>query len=112
MVIGDICHIEAAEKGGERFNAMQTDEQRSSFENLILLCANHHRITNNIEIYSVQILKKIKREHENKYKDRPYLVPEKVIKNAVEILNTGEMNLIFSNAQSLVLLPAKTLHNS
>ncbi len=111
MVIGDICHIEAAEKGGERFNAMQTDEQRSSFENLILLCANHHRITNNIEIYSVQILKKIKREHENKYKDRPYLVPEKVIKNAVEILNTGEMNLIFSNAQSVTVHQGLTLND-
>lgn len=33
--IGQICHIEAAEAGGERFNPNMTNEERRSFDNLI-----------------------------------------------------------------------------
>lgn len=39
----DICHIAAASEEGPRFDATQTDEQRYGFDNLILLCPNHHR---------------------------------------------------------------------
>ena len=46
-VIGEICHIEAAEKGGERYNKFSDDEYRRSFDNLILMCSNHHKKTNN-----------------------------------------------------------------
>ena len=40
--LGQICHIEAAEVGGQRYNAKQNDDERRSFDNLIVLCANHH----------------------------------------------------------------------
>lgn len=33
--IGQICHIEAAEAGGERFNPNMTNEERRSFDNLM-----------------------------------------------------------------------------
>ena len=49
-VIGEICHIEGAEYGGERYNEFSDDEYRRSFENLILMCSNHHKKTNNIII--------------------------------------------------------------
>ncbi|UKY36969.1 hypothetical protein [Pantoea dispersa] len=64
--VGNVCHIEAAEKGGERFNASQTDEERRSYNNLILLCANHHLITNDEKAYTVQVLQSMKSNHENK----------------------------------------------
>ena len=32
-VIGEICHIEAAEEGGERYNVNSNDEYRRSFDN-------------------------------------------------------------------------------
>lgn len=64
VVIGEICHIEAAEKGGERYNPDQDDEQRRSFDNLILLCSNHHKITNNVQNYPTWKLKKMKDDHE------------------------------------------------
>lgn len=38
-ILGQICHIEAAEKNGPRYNPKQTDEERRSFDNLLLLCA-------------------------------------------------------------------------
>lgn len=73
QLVGEICHIEAAEEGGERFNPKQTDEQRRHISNLILFCANHHKVTNNVEIYSVDKLKKIKKEHEQKNKNKTIL---------------------------------------
>ena len=33
--VGQLCHIEAAEKGGERFNENMTNEQRRAAANLI-----------------------------------------------------------------------------
>ena len=47
--VGQVCHIEAAEKGGERFNEKQTNEERRNFANLMLMCYDHHRVTNDVE---------------------------------------------------------------
>lgn len=65
--IGQVCHIEAAEKGGERFNPNMTNEERRAFDNLILLCYEHHVITNNVIEYSVEKLKLMKKNHEDIY---------------------------------------------
>lgn len=43
-VLGEICHIRARNEGGARFDASLTKAERHSFENLMLLCRNHHRI--------------------------------------------------------------------
>src|SRR6266436_3851282 len=40
-----VCHVEAAEPEGERFNPNMDNEQRRSFDNLILLCPTHHTET-------------------------------------------------------------------
>lgn len=66
-IIANICHIEAAEKWWERYNPKQTDDDRRHFDNLILLCANHHIETDDVWKYSVDVLKKMKKEHEDKY---------------------------------------------
>lgn len=65
--VSNICHIEAAEQGGQRYNLSSDDEYRRSFENLILLCPNHHKITDNTAIYTVDALKGLKRRHEAKF---------------------------------------------
>lgn len=65
--ISNICHIEAAEPGGQRYNPSSTDEYRRSFENLILLCPNHHKVTDNVITYTVDGLKEMKRLHEAKF---------------------------------------------
>jgi hypothetical protein len=64
-VIGEICHIEAAEEGGERYNTDSNDEYRRSFDNLILMCSNHHKRTNNVIEYTSEKLKLFKSEHES-----------------------------------------------
>lgn len=64
-VIGEICHIESAEEGGERYNKDSSDEYRRSFENLILMCSNHHKKTNNVIEYTTEKLTKFKLDHES-----------------------------------------------
>jgi hypothetical protein len=67
--IGQICHIEAAEDGGERFNSAMTDEGRAAFSNLMLMCYEHHVTTNNVEDYPVSRLQKMKADHEAGFSD-------------------------------------------
>lgn len=67
-IISKICHISAASPGGPRYNPLMTDEQRRSFDNLILLCDEHHIIIDNKDNeaeFPVELLKKWKRDHES-----------------------------------------------
>lgn len=63
-IIGNICHIEAAEEHGPRFNKNQTDEERRHYKNLICFCYEHHITTDDIAKFSVEKLKQIKKDHE------------------------------------------------
>ena len=65
--VGEICHIEAAKTGGERFRADMMDEERRSFKNLLLLCHRHHVVTDNVEKYPVAALQEMKAIHERKF---------------------------------------------
>ena len=63
----NICHIQDANENthkADRYNPLMTDKERADYENLILLCPNHHITTNNVNLYDVKSLKNIKREHE------------------------------------------------
>jgi len=79
--IGQICHIEAAEEGGERYNPSQTDEERRSFNNLILFCYEHHVETNDVNEFTVEKLKKIKSEHELKFENYSYTPDESLLQS-------------------------------
>ncbi|KEZ64708.1 hypothetical protein AAY86_10595 [Pseudomonas amygdali pv. tabaci str. ATCC 11528] len=67
--VGQVCHIEAAEPGGERFNKDQTNELRRGFDNLMLMCYEHHIETNKVDLYSVAAMKKMKKDHEALFSD-------------------------------------------
>jgi hypothetical protein len=69
VFVGQICHIEAAEEGGERFNPDMTDDERAAFPNLALMCYEHHVITNDVEMYTVATLQTMKAEHEARFTD-------------------------------------------
>jgi hypothetical protein len=85
FVIGEICHIEAAEEGGERYNDKQSDDERRDFDNLILFCPTHHTITNNVFKYFVEVLKGVKTTHETKYDDKLFSVSDDIVKQAMRI---------------------------
>jgi hypothetical protein len=82
-ILGEICHIEAAEVGGERYNSLSDDEYRRSFENLILMCAIHHKKTNDTQEYSSEKLRDIKTLHENKNKENQYIASDQLIDQAI-----------------------------
>lgn len=60
-VTGIICHICARSRGGPRYDASQTDEERHSFPNLLLMCGRHSKlIDSEPEYYTVQLLQRMK----------------------------------------------------
>lgn len=67
VFVGQICHIEAAEAGGQRFNPAMSNEARRAASNLILMCYEHHIVTNNVDEYPREQLSKIKSDHESRF---------------------------------------------
>lgn len=66
-IISKICHISAASKEGPRFDENMTDDERRGFNNLILLCDEHHVMIDNKDNeseYPTPLLKKWKIDHE------------------------------------------------
>lgn len=86
--IGQVCHIEAANKGGQRFRPSQGEEDRRSAANLILLCYEHHRITDEEQEFTVARLKQIKKDHESQFIDHPFIVPENLLEKLFESIRT------------------------
>lgn len=64
-VTGEIAHIKASSKAGPRFDPEQTNEERHSFGNLMLLCSRHHTVIDSeADKYPVEVLMEMKRTHE------------------------------------------------
>lgn len=84
--LGEICHIEAAEPLGQRYNELQDDEQRRSYNNLILLCLKHHKKTDNEKLYPTPVMQAMKASHESRFKNDPYKIPQEAEAKLFEIL--------------------------
>lgn len=67
VFIGQVCHIEAAEEGGERFNPRMSNDERRAAPNLMLMCYPHHQTTNDVAAYPVEKLKQMKADHERRF---------------------------------------------
>lgn len=79
VFIGQLCHIEAAEEGGERFNPQMTNEDRRHISNLILMCYPHHEETNNVGKYPVAKIRQFKNDHEKRFARADRAILEKLI---------------------------------
>jgi len=67
--LGEMAHIKGEKPGSNRYDEIQTSEERNGYENLILLCPNHHRLIDkpeNNDVYSAFILLEMKNRHEKK----------------------------------------------
>ena len=104
--VGQVCHIEAANKGGERYNNESEDEYRRSYENLMLMCYAHHIETNDEKVYTVGILQKIKYKHEDKYEKNPFKIDE----SELEIIS-NEMIEFWSDLEIANKVEHKHLHS-
>jgi len=65
-VNSNICHIEAAMPDGERYRENMTNKERAAYDNLIVLCPEHHKTTDDVDVYTVDCLKQMKKDHEEK----------------------------------------------
>jgi hypothetical protein len=70
-LIAEICHIEAANNRGQRYNRDQSDEDRRSFDNLLILCPTHHAVTDNVAEYPVERMRQMKQEHQQRFAAQP-----------------------------------------
>ncbi len=82
----NICHIEAASNGGERYNHSMTDEERADYQNLILLCVQHHDETNNVELYTVSALQRMKGSHESSFLNKKINNNPSMLKNTINAI--------------------------
>lgn len=85
--IGEMAHISGENKGSARYDAMMTDEQRVSYDNLMLLCPNcHTTIDNAPESYSVESLKGYKQKHETYIKAQLFISAQNTSFAELEVL--------------------------
>lgn len=87
-VVGEICHITAANTHGPRYNPDLTDDERRSYENLILLCPEHHKLIDNPDnkdLYSEALLKQWKQNHVRKFNEFP--VNNELVEKAIDTIN-------------------------
>ena len=84
--VGEICHICAAEEEGERFDPVQTNEDRRQFDNLLLMCHDHHVITNDVAEYSVERMRQLKADHESRF-----------MRGLADIMESADIQIVNSN---------------
>jgi len=64
-VVGEECHIVSQSPGGPRHDPGFSSDQFDALDNLILLCATHHKMVDDQqETYTSDVLCSIKRNHE------------------------------------------------
>jgi hypothetical protein len=71
--LGEMAHICGEKPGANRHDPSQTLEERDGYDNLILLCPNHHTLIDkpeNEKRYSVAELQRMKSEHEKFVSER------------------------------------------
>jgi len=65
VVTGIVCHIKARSKGGPRYDAKQTPEERHGYANLIMMCARHSKlIDSDPKTHTVEVLRQMKEAQE------------------------------------------------
>jgi len=104
-IISKICHITAASKEGPRFDDNLTDDERRGFDNLILLCDEHHVIIDNKENetqYPTPLLKEWKRSHEKKILE---LISSKNLLSKYPLALNKVINTIGSKMDEVLDLP-------
>lgn len=101
----NICHIEDAEPGN-RYNNNMTDTERADFNNLLLLCPNHHIETNDSIKYPVSVLKQMKQDHESNFLSQRLTKNPSMLKNTINAIASIDLT-VFKESESLNIINPK-----
>jgi uncharacterized protein YecT (DUF1311 family) len=83
IFVGEVAHINAVLKKDARFDATKSDDELRHYDNLILMCHQHHkRVDARADLYSADILRAMKAEHEAKHEQNQFTVDESVLGQA------------------------------
>ncbi len=99
-----IAHIEGVELKSARHNAYLSNEEVNDYDNLILLCPNHHNeidAPENLTKYTVSYLKRMKKEHEDSVSYKNILMPPEEKKFSLELLD-GIVNQYYELTRSIL----------
>lgn len=102
-IVSKICHIEAASKNGPRYNPKMTDDERRAFENLILLCDEHHSIIDNPENekdYPVSLLQEWKKLHESITLENKLIENPNLLAQAINIIANIDLDENFEQSEN------------
>lgn len=86
-VVGKVCHLEAASSKGPRYRIEMTDEERRSYDNLILLCDEHHSIIDNKKNegkFPKRLLLEWKNDHINNNETSEIEINEEIVYSAID----------------------------
>jgi hypothetical protein len=98
-LVGEVAHIKGESRNGPRYDDSQTDDQRRSYENVLLLCGIHHKVVDDdVESYPVERLERMKAQHESQATS----IPQDELDNAVGLLIAGDVNVTAINPNNSV----------
>ncbi|MEP1096380.1 MAG: HNH endonuclease [Cyclobacteriaceae bacterium] len=74
VLLGEMCHIVAVNQTGARYDPNFPKEEINSYDNIILLCPNHHTIIDkNEKKYDSKVLREMKTKHETRFYENAHL---------------------------------------
>jgi len=101
-VVSEMCHIEGIAPKAPRHNPMLTPEQTNDFLNLIVLCLKHHAIIDEEESsYTVDVLKKMKQDHENNFLKNQYQISKQLVEKIQKNFE-GQLNIHMGSGNQFV----------
>lgn len=116
QVNADICHIAGARPTSPRYDETMTEAMRHGYENLILLCPNHHRLIDRLEPHghSTPQLQQIKADAEKGCTNPEWTTDEELTKYALAALADGaiardETGLSDHSLRALTLLAEEAI---
>lgn len=87
----NICHIEAANPEGERYREGMSDLDRADYDNLILLCVQHHDETDDVVRYTVEVLKEMKQNHISDLLNKKIRTNPSMLRNTINAISNIEI---------------------
>lgn len=102
-LVAQVCHIRAAQEGGERFDTSMDNEERRGIENLIILCHKHHKITDDVNLYPVSVLREMKRKHEER-QNKELKIKEYQLLSMIHNIENDSSNILDFNRESFMFI--------